>query len=66
MWVHGYVYTYIPVSLKHTLLLRKPLPFNTAAETDLRPLIWYIHMYICIHICIHTCVYIYIYIYICT
>ena len=30
----------LPVSVKETLLLRKPLPCSPAAETALQPLIW--------------------------
>ena len=30
----------LPVSLKETLLLRKPLPCNKAAETAIQPLSW--------------------------
>ena len=54
MYTHMYVYVYImggcsasnrlvpilPVSVKKTFLLRKPLPCSPAAEIAIQPLIW--------------------------
>ena len=38
---HVMIAQVIPVSVKHKLLLHRPLPCKTAAETAIQPLIWH-------------------------